>query len=415
MNILEKSRRILEHPVCDHCLGRQFGQLLSGFTNVERGEAMRLLAASSIDKEHLGEEDKKLDLSNFSGIHFHKLTAQKYEIPAKKRCSICHDIFDEIPKLVHKITKATKSIEWRTFVVGTKLSNELLANEEKLWERVGIDYCEPIKAELNRELGKTVEKYNKGKKFDPKRHDVAFLFDLDKKSVSVKIFPLFMYGEYQKLVRGLPQTKWPTGAYKTSVEQIIAKPFMAAMHGKGHKLHGLGREDIDARCLAWRPFVLEILEPKKRDVDIKKLAKKIDAKKVRVKGMRCSNIQEVRKIKEAKLDKSYRAMVECEKGITRKDLEKLKKLSGETIRQKTPTRVLHRRADLFRKRRVVSISAKLKDKKHFQLTIRGEAGLYIKELISGDAGRTRPSVSEILDNKCVCKELDVIGIHKKNS
>jgi len=40
-----------------------------------------------------------------------------------------------------------------------------------------------------------------------------------------------------------------------------------------------------------------------------------------------------------------------------------------------------------------------------------EAGLYIKELISGDKGRTQPNLSELLQNECVCKELDVVKIH----
>jgi len=53
------------------------------------------------------------------------------------------------------------------------------------------------------------------------------------------------------------------------------------------------------------------------------------------------------------------------------------------------------------------------DKRTFMIEVRGEAGLYIKELISGDSGRTRPSISELLKNECTCKELDVMKIHVK--
>jgi len=35
-----------------------------------------------------------------------------------------------------------------------------------------------------------------------------------------------------------------------------------------------GREDIDARCLAWRPFVIEIVKPKIRKIDLKDMRKK---------------------------------------------------------------------------------------------------------------------------------------------
>ena len=40
-----------------------------------------------------------------------------------------------------------------------------------------------------------------------------------------------------------------------------------------------------------------------------------------------------------------------------------------------------------------------------------DGGLYIKELISGDDGRTKPSVSSILNKNCICKELDVLKVH----
>jgi tRNA pseudouridine synthase 10 len=240
------------------------------------------------------------------------------------------------------------------------------------------------------------------------------LVNLAKGTTEVTINPLFIYGEYQKLVRGIPQTKWPSGKYKTSVEQIIAKPFMRATRGKAHALHGAGREDIDARCLAWRPFVLEIQNSKKRIFDkqaLAKLAKRI-GRQVRVRGLRISTINEVRKLKEAKYEKTYHAIVTCKQPIARAELKKLSVLVGE-IRQRTPQRVLHRRADRTRKRRVISLKTKLDDKHTFELVVRGEAGLYIKELISGDLGRTQPSISGALIKDCICKQLDVIAIHKK--
>jgi tRNA pseudouridine synthase 10 len=405
MNILEKTLRVLEQPVCDHCLGRQFGQLLSGYGNEERGRMLRALAAMSIDKEK--NDVKNINLSNFSAIKFHNLEMK--EVYHKRTCSICNDIFENMDKIAKKIIAKTKNIEFNTFLVGTKLSFDLINNEESLWERVGIDYCEPLKAEINRELGKRIEKLTKAE-FDPKYPDISILIDIESGRVHADINPLFIYGEYQKLKRGIPQTKWPNKKYRTSVEQIIAKPFMVAASGKNHKLHGMGREDIDARCLAWRPFVLEILKPKKRKLDLKKIAKKIK-KDVRVRSLRYSNIAEVRQIKELRADKSYCAIVECDKKITKTELKKLEQLLAN-ISQRTPERVIHRRADRKRGRKVVSIKAKLLGNRKFELIIRGEAGLYIKELISGDSGRTKPSVSEIMGCKCVCKQLDVIDIHK---
>ena len=45
------------------------------------------------------------------------------------------------------------------------------------------------------------------------------------------------------------------------------------------------------------------------------------------------------------------------------------------------------------------------------MIIECEGGLYIKELISSDEGRTSPSVSEILGKKAFCVQLDVLEVN----
>ena len=386
-------------------MGRQFAQLLSGYTNVERGRLLRTLIAMSIDKEDYSGD---LDMSNFHGYKFHKLDIKSvHDAKASSRvCWVCEDVFDNLDKIADKVAKVAKKYEFSTFLVGTKLSFEMVSREENLWEQVGIDYCEPIKAELNREIGKLVEKRT-GAKFS-QTPDINFLVNLPDVAVGVNVNPLFIYGEYQKLIRGIPQTRWPSKKYKTSIEEIMAKPFMAVTHGKSHKLHGLGREDIDARCLGWRPFVLEILEPSSRSLNLKSLAKKV-GKGIRIRNLRASNIGEVRRIKEERADKTYRAIVICE-NASRSDLKKLSQLVSE-IKQKTPERVLHRRADKFRHRKLKSLKTKYINSRKFSLEVKCEAGLYVKELVSGDNGRTVPSLSSVLGQPCICKDLDVLAIH----
>ena len=100
---------------------------------------------------------------------------------------------------------------------------------------------------------------------------------------------------------------------------------MTATKGKSHNLHGLGREDIDARCLAWRPFVLEILNPEYRNLPLKKLSKKIK-KGVNVRKLRLSAMKEVRELKEMRVDKSYSMLVECMKSLAKNDVKKIKKI-----------------------------------------------------------------------------------------
>lgn len=400
----EKAKKILSlGPVCDHCLGRQFGQLLKGFSNAERGRALRLFLAFCYELETFD-----ADKSNFSGIGF-----RQREVKAPPSgCFVCGGFFENIGKYVKMALGRLRGIEFSSFVVGTKLSEDLVINEEGLWETIGIDYCEPIKAEINREVGKRLEKELR-KKADFDRPEVVVVLDIGEENVEVQINPLFILAGYQKLVRGIPQTKWPSGKYKTSVEQIIAKPFMKASKGKAHALHGCGREDIDARCLAWRPFVLEITYPKVRKLALARLAKEVNKNgKVRIRGLRAVGKDVVTKIKDIRPEKTYKAIVRIEGNVEKGAFRKITALRT-TVLQQTPERVLHRRADRLRKRRIKDVRWKMLGKNRMELVFRTDAGTYIKELISGDNGRTSPSLAEILGVQATCEALDVTGIHVK--
>ena len=48
------------------------------------------------------------------------------------------------------------------------------------------------------------------------------------------------------------------------------------------------------------------------------------------------------------------------------------------------------------------------------LIVKAESGTYIKELITGDGGRTTPSLSEIAGGAIEVKQLDVIGLGDEN-
>jgi tRNA pseudouridine synthase 10 len=275
---------------------------------------------------------------------------------------------------------------------------------------VGIDFCESIRSELNRELGKIIERLTK-KTVDEEKPEVTVILNLEKDRIDITARSLFIRGLYKKLVRGIPQTKWDM--YKETVEDIIAAPLMIVTKGEAHAMHASGREDIDALCLDGRPFVIEIKNPQKRSVDLKALQKEVNGSgKVEISDLTFSEKEDVHEVKSARHDKSYRALVEFESPVKEEDLGKLRRLS--CISQRTPTRVAHRRADLVRKRKVKDIKWKRINNKKFEFQIKGEAGLYIKELVSGDQGRTRPSISELLGNPATVKELDVIKVWKQS-
>ena len=300
--------------------------------------------------------------------------------------------------------------------------------EGELLEEYGIEPVEGIKDEINRELGKRLEKLM-GKEVDFKSPDLTILVDLDRDSIRFQIRSLYVYGGYQKLVRGIPQSKWICSRcggkgcelckgrgklYPTSVQEIIEKPLLKAAKAKASRFSGAGREDIDVRCLDYRPFVIELVEPLRRRIDLRKVQGEINkSKRVKVKGLKLVGKETVRKIKSEEIDKTYLATVDFEDKLDDERLRKIKELTKQPILQRTPLRVLHRRADRLRKRWVKRISYQVAGRKRLILKIRAESGLYIKELITGDQGRTKPNIAELIQNKPRKITLDVIKIHTK--
>ena len=115
-------------------------------------------------------------------------------------------------------------------------------------------------------------------------------------------------------------------------------------------------------------------------------------------------------VTESHFDKTYKAEVEFAEELDKDGIAKILSLQGQTILQKTPKRVAHRRADLVRHRKVKSIEVIDVKGNHATVVIKAEAGTYIKELISSDDGRTNPSITGLLGFKALCTKLDVSEI-----
>ena len=196
----------------------------------------------------------------------------------------------------------------------------------------------------------------------------------------------------------------------------MEKPLLEAAEGLKGSFHASGREDIDARMLGnGRPFVAEITRPKKRFLDLRRIEKAINMlgrNKVQVSDLQPANRDYVRKLKkDESKQKEYLVTAEFEKKITAKDLRMLEsRLSNTLISQRTPIRVMHRRADLTREKYIYDVKAKKLSPHKAELRIRCAGGLYVKELVSGDEGRTTPSVTELLNNKAKPMKLDVLNI-----
>jgi tRNA pseudouridine synthase 10 len=200
------------------------------------------------------------------------------------------------------------------------------------------------------------------------------------------------------------------------VEELVSKPLLEAAEGEKTAFHASGREDIDARMLgSGRPFVVEVSKPRKRFLDLRKLREVINVQavgKVEVSNLRFTSKDVVRRLKKAEsAQKEYRVLVEFENGVPEESLRFLEeKLSNVAIKQQTPLRVLHRRADLIREKYIYEVKVKKVSHRKAEMQIRCQGGLYVKELVSGDDGRTVPSVSELLGNRAKPLRLDVLNV-----
>ncbi|OYT67735.1 MAG: hypothetical protein B6U65_02330 [Candidatus Wolframiiraptor sp. EX4484-121] len=80
------------------------------------------------------------------------------------------------------------------------------------------------------------------------------------------------------------------------------------------------------------------------------------------------------------------------------------------IEQRTPRRVLRRRADKVRQKRLYYVEAEKLDERLVKFRIKAQGGLYVKELIDGDEGRTKPNIAEFLGRKPLRIDLSVIEV-----
>lgn len=422
----ETARRILRlGPICDSCLGRQFAMLSTGLTNAERGRAIKtfLSMAGSLDESG---RDLLTLLAGSSRSARLKLGMEG----EPDSCWVCLGEMEpeRLDRWAEAAERELRHLEHETFLVGTKMSGLLAENEELVLADGGSIHAEPMKSELNREVGKRIaERTKKATSFSSP--EVLAILNLEDGRVDVQVASLYIRGRYRKLARGFPQTRWPcrdcggSGCeacgfsgrrYLESVDELIRDPIIEAARCEDTVFHGSGREDIDARMLGTgRPFVVEAVSPRVRTVDLARLREEINRRaggKVEVDDLEFTEKATVEELKKALFEKTYNILVEFEGEVAEEKLKSvLDKLVG-LVEQRTPTRVSHRRADKVRKREVLDLRLDQFLGKAARITLRGTSGLYVKELVSGDGGRTRPSLAGLLGSGARVVELDVTNV-----
>jgi len=450
MTIFDKVIEIYrDRYICVHCLGRMFSLLGTDTTNRDRGNSLLLAITMDKHRAYLSQQDNQDNASQIL-----KLLAEKAKYtPAQsvlekegieynkpdfaEKCYLCEDIFNDTDVYAKRAEDILKNVEFTNFLIGTALDAQIINKEDNFKATHNLLEAESFKNHFNREVGKELSLLL-GKPAEFGMPDITIIYSIKYGSFDITLLlrSIFVYGRYNKFVRGIPQTHWNcrlcrgkgcesckfTGKqYQISVEELISPKFVNEAKADGSKFHGAGREDIDVRMLGTgRPFILELLNPKIRTFDLKKMQNKVNKsnkKKIKVSDLKYSSKERVKnmKLNAENTKKVYNALVISKEKISKDHFDVLlKKLKNvyekQKLQQRTPIRVSHRRADKIREKKIFRVEGKFIKPNVSEFIVEAQGGTYIKELISGDNGRTTPSFSDIYGVSLECKKLDVLKI-----
>ncbi len=388
MNIIEESLKLMsEGYICNNCLGRQFAQLLSNTDNKSRGNAIRSFIAMSIDSGQKFE----FDIQNLSEFKFNNQDLD-VKIKKHKKCYMCLGVFDKLNKLTNKIELKMAPFKFDTFLVGTKLTKELGDIEEKIWDMVGFDYCETMKAEVNREIGKKLSK-KLNKNVDFLNQNLIVLIDFASNKIEVKSNPLFIFGKYKKF------GKTSYSKNKGIIEKFVIDSILHESDCSKFCFHGMGYEDEKTRCLCWRPFILKIFEPKNMKINLSRLQKEINKNDmVKISSLRFSSKEELMDLKDRKFDKTYMICIKLKNPIDNTNLDKLyalKDVIQRSFRNKLKTK------------KIKIIEYQIINNKKIELKIKVESGFRIKNFVNGDS---KPNIEVLLQNNASIDSIDVLKL-----
>jgi tRNA pseudouridine synthase 10 len=249
------------------------------------------------------------------------ITKVREKIPL---CPFCENLFEEVDLLTDIIYDSISQFQFKRLQLGARFPKSQIEEEDSQRKRFGAGGCDGLKTGLVAEIAKRLNQRLEGVTLVNDKPEILALIDVLTLSVDLDVRSHYMYGRYRKLERGIPQTRWPCRAckgrgcercdmtglqYKKSVQDLIGNPLLTVFDSKEHAFHGMGREDIDVRCMGrGRPFVIEMKEPRLRNTDPIEFMKLINDKaegSIEITGLRDSNRSEVVRLKDTPAEKSY--------------------------------------------------------------------------------------------------------------
>ncbi len=378
---ISKAKQIIkEFDLCEDCLGRLFAKTLS------------------------------LTSHKLLGKRIYKVLNVK---PASK-CYICKNILSNLESYMDKMFEIEKKYQYSTFLVGGKLQPSITDKDDIIRSKFGLRGIDSVKTDITKQIGKKFAKKTR-KKIDHRLPDLTFTIDFKNNYCDVSVRPLIFYGRYQKKIRGIPQKQTRChscqgrGCFSckfhgisefNSVEGKLSEFLFHKFGGTQAKITWIGGEDKTSLVLGnGRPFFVKLLNPNKRKLS---LAKKYSVNKIIITHLRVLDLMPKDPFP---FLSNISISVNTKKEMGVKDLKKIQGL------KKIPLIISDKGYKKARKF-VYKIQTKKNSSNSFSLKLTIDGGVPIKGLVEGK--NVNPSISEIIENQCVCKEFDFHGIKLLN-
>ncbi|MEM0000956.1 MAG: tRNA pseudouridine(54/55) synthase Pus10 [Desulfurococcaceae archaeon] len=435
VRLLEKAEKILkEYPLCNSCLGRLFARHGVGLGNYERGLMVKTLLAMKLHNDYakgVADRDSLKVLAAHAGDGIASMYRKLFsEDVAVDSCYLCGGKLGRelVERIAGDVCVKLKEYGASKFLIGVTISNEVLGKELELIIKHGVESSESIKREIKREVGKAVMALcNATPQFSSP--EVVLIVNLDSTfnyEISVQSNPLFYAGRYRKLGRRISHIPWYTETgvkkYPLSVQEAVERVFKKIFEAEEVVIHAAGREDVDTRMVgSGRPVIVEVKSPRRRGVDVDALRLLVEGElrslnvpvELRITSTASRGLVTLIKEHSKRKRKTYRVVIYSQEGIEVSELKRLEEFfENREVRQRTPLRILRCKKDRVRARKVYTVKTLQVSDKVFEALVLCEGGLYVKELVHCDDGRTTPCFAGILGKALIPIELDVIYVEE---
>ena len=210
MDLLEKTQELLNaHPLCDHCIGRQFALLGYGLSDQKRGESLKLLLTMknhqlALDGNKEGFSNLRILAANGSFEMAAKILRNMRKRPRKKgECHLCQGLFKSVDVLVENALDELKAYEYTTFLVGIELPTAVEEREDEFKAEFDVKHGEGMRNGFSRGIGKKISEMTQ-KTADYKTPDIVVIVKPFTEKITLQANPLYIAGRYKKLTRGIP-------------------------------------------------------------------------------------------------------------------------------------------------------------------------------------------------------------------